>query len=43
MLITERTYEKKYVIGAGIFRFIRNFFANMFSSNAAKKLASTVL
>ena len=44
MLITKRTYKKKYVIGgAGIFDSIGNFFARMFSSNAAKQLASTAL
>ena len=44
MLITKRTYKKKYVIGgAGIFSFIGNFFAGMFSSNAGKQLASTAL
>ena len=44
MLITKRTYKKKYVIGgAGIFIYIGNFFARMFSSNAAKQLASTAL
>ena len=44
MLITKRTYKKKYVIGgAGIFSSIGNFFARMFSSNAAKQLASTAL
>ena len=44
MLITKRTYKKKYVIGgAGIFGSIGNFFARMFSSNAAKQLASAVL
>ena len=44
MLITKRTYEKKYVIGgAGIFGSIGNFFARMFSSNAAKQLASAAL
>ena len=43
-LITKRTYKKKYVIeGAGIFDFIRNFFARIFSSNAAKQLASAAL
>ena len=42
MLITETTYKKKYVIGgAGIFGSIGNFFANMFSSNCAKQLASS--
>ena len=41
MLITKRTYKKNYVIGgAGIFDYIGNFFARMFSSNAAKQLAS---
>ena len=41
MLITKRTYKKKYVIGlAGIFDSIGKFFAIMFSSNAAKQLAS---
>ena len=41
MLIAKRTYKKKYVIGeAGIFDFIRNFFARIFSSNAWKQLAS---
>ena len=44
MLITKRTYKKKYVIGgAGMFGSIGNFFARMFSSNAAKQLASTAL
>ena len=44
MLITKRTYKKKYVIGgAGIFGSIGNFFAKMFSSNAAKQLASAAL
>ena len=44
MLITKRTYKKKYVIGgAGIFDSIGNFCARMFSSNAAKQLASTAL
>ena len=44
MLITKRSYKKKYVIGgAGIFGSIGNFFARMFSSNAAKQLASTAL
>ena len=44
MLITKRTYKKKYVIGgAGIFDFIGNFFARMFSSNAANQLASAAL
>ena len=41
MLITKRSYKKEYVIGgAGIFGSIGNFFARMFSSNAAKQLAS---
>ena len=41
MLITKRSYKKKYVNGgAGIFGSIGNFFARMFSSNAAKQLAS---
>ena len=45
MLITKRTYKKKYVIGgAGIFgSIIGNFFARMFSSNAAKQLVSAAL
>ena len=44
MLITKRTYKKKYVIGgAGIFDSIRSVFARMFSSNAAKQLSSTAL
>ena len=44
MLITKRTYKKKYVIGgAGIFDSIGNFFARIFSSNTAKQLASTAL
>ena len=44
MLITKRTYKKKYVIGgAGIFGSVGNFFARMFSSNAAKQLASAAL
>ena len=37
-------YKKKYVIGGrGISSSIGNFFARMFSSNAAKQLASTAL
>ena len=44
MLITKRTYKRKYVIGgAGIFGSIGNFFARMFSSNAVKQLASAAL
>ena len=44
MLITKRTYKKKYVIGgAGIFGSIGNLFAIMFSSNAAKQLALAAL
>ena len=44
MLITKRSYKKKYVIGgAGIFGSIGNFFARLLSSNAAKQLASTAL
>ena len=44
MLITKRTYKKKYVIGcAGIFDTIGNFFARMFSRIAVKQLASAVL
>ena len=42
MLISKRTYRNKYAIGgAGIFHSIGNFFAIMFSSNAA--LGSTAL
>ena len=44
MLTKKRTYKTKYVIGsAGIFDFTGNFFARMFSSNAAKQLASAAL
>ena len=44
MFITKRSYKRKYVIGgAGIFCSIGNVFAGMFSSNAAKQLASTAL
>ena len=44
MLITKRSYKKKYVIGgAGIFGSIGNFFARMFSINAANQLASAAL
>ena len=44
MLITKRSYKKKYVIGgAGIFVSIGNFLARMFSSNAAKQLASATI
>ena len=44
MLITKRTYKKKYGIGgADIFGSIGNFLATMFSSNAAKQLVSTSL
>ena len=44
MLIIKRSYKKKYVIGgAGIFGSIGNSFTIMFSSNAAKQLASAAL
>ena len=44
MLITKRNYKKKYVNeGAGIFHSIGNFFPRMFSSIAAKELASAAL
>ena len=44
MLLTKRSYKKKYVIeGADIFGSIGNFYGRMFSSNAAKQLASAVL
>ena len=43
MLLTKSNYKKKYVIGAGIFGSIGNFFARMISSNAAKQLASAAL
>ena len=44
MLITKRSYKKKYVIGgAGIFGSIVNIFARMFSNIAAKQLASAAL
>ena len=44
MLIKKWSYKKKYVIGGtGIFDSIGNFFARMFSSNAAKQLASAAL
>ena len=44
MLITKRTYKKKYVIGgAGIFDSIGNFLARMFSSNVVKQIASVAL
>ena len=43
-MITKRTYKKIYIIGGvGIFDFIGTFFARMFSSNAAKQLASAAL
>ena len=41
MLITKRTYKKKYIIGGtGISDSTKNLFARMFSSNAEKQLAS---
>ena len=44
MVITKRTYKKKYdIVGARIFDSFGNFFARMFSSNAAKQLVSTAL
>ena len=44
MPITKRTYKKKYVIGGpGIFGSNQNFLARMYSSNAAKQLASASL
>ena len=44
MLITKRTYKKKYVIGALVSSFqCETFFARMFLSNAAKQLASAAL
>ena len=40
----KRTYKTEYIIGgAGIFDYIGNFCARMFSSNAAKELASAAL
>ena len=42
MLISRRIYKKKYVIGGdGVFGSIGNFFARIFSSNAANQLAQT--
>ena len=42
MLITKRTYKKKYLIGGdGMFGSIGHFLVRMSSSNAAKQLAST--
>ena len=44
MLTTKRSYKKNYVIGgACIFGSIGYFFVRMFSSNAAKQLASAAL
>ena len=44
MLIRKRTYTKKYITGgAGIFDYIGNYFARMFSSNEAKQLATEAL
>ena len=44
MLITKRTYNKKYAIGdAGIFDSIGKCFSSMFSNSAAKQLASAAL
>ena len=44
MLRPKRNYKKKYVIGGGgIFDSIGNFLARIFSSNAAKQLASAAL
>ena len=44
MLITKRTYKRKYIIGGGgIFNSIGSFFPRTFSSNTAKQLASTAL
>ena len=40
----EKKEKKKYAVGgAGIFDSIGNFFTRMFSSNAAKQLASAAL
>ena len=43
MLITKRSYKKCVIGGAGIFDSIGKFFARMFSSKAAKQLASAAL
>ena len=44
MQIIKRSYKKKQLIGgAGIFGSIGNVLARMFSSNAAKQLASAAL
>ena len=43
MVITKRTYNKIRHWGAGIFVSIGNFLTRIFSSKAAKQLASTVL
>ena len=41
--MTKRTFKKICHWDAGVFGSIGNFFARMFSSNAAKQLASTAL
>jgi hypothetical protein len=44
LIVAKRRYKKHYVIGgAGIFDVVSGFFKKLFTSNAAKQIASTAL
>src|SRR6218665_1073619 len=44
LVVSKRRYKKQYVIGgAGLFDTISGFFKRLFTSNAAKQVASTAL
>ena len=44
LIVAKRRYKKQYVIGgAGIFDVVAGFFKKLFTSNAAKQIASTAL
>jgi len=44
LIVAKRRYKKQYVIGgAGIFDVVSGFFKKLFTSNAAKQIASTAL
>ena len=44
LIVTTRRYKKQHVIGgAGVFDTVASFFTRLFTSNAAKQIASTAL
>src|SRR6218665_1169641 len=42
LVVSKRRYKKQYVVG-GLFDIISGFFKRLFTSNAAKQMASTAL